>query len=151
MVLRLGELPWFVFHPIEQCGRRQMVTVLSIPCSPSYSGAFIAVVAGCRWTPFSTFSEVLPLPAAEADQVSELQVIYVMSWLTEVRPSTLLPPLPWWVRLNSSRSGCTYRSLDSISQVNSLVKATSISVRLRISSYKLRSANKLSGTVAGEW
>ena len=28
------------------------------------------MVAGCRWTPLSPLSEVLPLPAAEADQDS---------------------------------------------------------------------------------
>ena len=39
-------------------------------CSSLCSGVFVAVVAGCRWTPLSPFSEVLPLPAAEADQDS---------------------------------------------------------------------------------
>ena len=34
-----------------------------------------------------------------------------------------------------------YRSLDSISRVYSLVKATSVSVRLRINSFRLKSAN----------
>jgi hypothetical protein len=29
------------------------VTALSVPCSPPCSGAFIAVVAGCCWTPLS--------------------------------------------------------------------------------------------------
>ena len=43
---------------------------LSVLCSPPCSGVFIAVVAGCRWTPFSPLSEVLPLPAAEAYQDS---------------------------------------------------------------------------------
>ena len=46
------------------------MTTLSVPRSPPRSGVFIAVVAGCRWTPFSPLSEVLPLPAAEADQDS---------------------------------------------------------------------------------
>ena len=46
------------------------MTALSISRSPSRSGAFIAIVAGCRWTPLSPLSEVLPLPAAEADQDS---------------------------------------------------------------------------------
>ena len=43
---------------------------LSAPRSPPRLGVFIAVVAGCRWTPFSPLSEVLNLPAAEADQDS---------------------------------------------------------------------------------
>ena len=43
-----------------------------------------------------------------------------------------------------------YRSLDSISQVYSLVKATSVSVRLWSNSYRLRSANKLSGAITGK-
>ena len=34
--------------------------------------------------------------------------------------------------------------------IYTLVKATSVSVRLRSNSYRLRSANKLSGAVAGE-
>ena len=46
------------------------MTALSVLCSPPRSGVFIAVVAGCRWTPLSPLSEVLPLPAAEADQDS---------------------------------------------------------------------------------
>ena len=46
------------------------MTALSVLCSPPHSGVFIAVVAGCRWTPLSPLSEVLPLPAAEADQDS---------------------------------------------------------------------------------
>jgi hypothetical protein len=41
------------------------VTVLSIPHSPPRSGAFIAVVAGCNWTPLSPLSEVLSLPATK--------------------------------------------------------------------------------------
>ena len=45
-----------------------MVTALSVPRSPPRSGVFIAVVAGCHWTPLSPLSEVLPLLAAEADQ-----------------------------------------------------------------------------------
>ena len=47
-----------------------MVTALSVPRSPPCSGVFIAVVAGCRRTPLSPLSEVLPLLAAEADQDS---------------------------------------------------------------------------------
>ena len=43
---------------------------LSVPRSPPCSGVFIAVVVGCRWPPLSSLSEVLPLPAAEADQDS---------------------------------------------------------------------------------
>ena len=46
------------------------MTALSIPRSQPRSGVFIAVIAGCRWTPLSPLSEVLPLPAAEADQDS---------------------------------------------------------------------------------
>jgi hypothetical protein len=46
------------------------VTALSVPYSPPCSGVFIAVVAGCHWTPLSPLSEVLPLSAAEADQDS---------------------------------------------------------------------------------
>ena len=46
------------------------MTALSVPRSPPRSGVFIAVVAGCRWTPLSPLSKVLPLPAAEADQDS---------------------------------------------------------------------------------
>ena len=46
------------------------MTALSVPCRPPHLGIFIAVVAGCRWTPLSPLSEVLPLPAAEADQDS---------------------------------------------------------------------------------
>ena len=46
------------------------MTTLSVLCSPPRSGVFIAVVAGCHWTPLSTLSEVLPLLAAEADQDS---------------------------------------------------------------------------------
>ena len=46
------------------------MTALSVPCSPPHSGVFIAVVAGCHWTPLSPLSEVLPLLAAEADQDS---------------------------------------------------------------------------------
>ena len=59
-----------MFHPTEQCGRRQVVTFLFVPCSPPCSGAFIAAVADYRWTPLSPLSEVLPLLAAEADQDS---------------------------------------------------------------------------------
>ena len=33
--------------------------------SPPRSGVFIAVVAGCRWTPLSSLSDVIPLLAAE--------------------------------------------------------------------------------------
>jgi hypothetical protein len=47
-----------------------VVTALSVPRSPPRSGVFVAVVAGCRWTPLSPLSEVLPLPAAEEDQDS---------------------------------------------------------------------------------
>ena len=47
-----------------------MVTALSVPRCPSHLGAFIAVVAGCRWTPLSPLSEVLPLLAAEVDEDS---------------------------------------------------------------------------------
>ena len=43
---------------------------MSVPRSSLCSGAFIAVVVGCRWTPLSPLSEVLPLSAAEADQDS---------------------------------------------------------------------------------
>jgi len=46
------------------------VTALSVLCSPPHSNALIAVVADYRWTPFSPLSEVLNLPAAEADQDS---------------------------------------------------------------------------------
>ena len=46
------------------------MTALSVPRNPPRSGVFITVVAGCRWTPLSPLSEVLPLPAAEADQDS---------------------------------------------------------------------------------
>ena len=46
------------------------MAALSVPCSPPRLGVFIVVVAGCRWTPLSPLSEVLPLPAAEADQDS---------------------------------------------------------------------------------
>ena len=46
------------------------MTALSVLCSPPRSGVFIAVVAGCCWTPLSPLSEVLPLPAAEADKDS---------------------------------------------------------------------------------
>ena len=46
------------------------MTALSVPRNPPSSGVFIAVVAGCHQTPFSPLSEVLPLPAAEADQDS---------------------------------------------------------------------------------
>ena len=46
------------------------MTTLSVLCNPPRSGVFIAVVAGCCWTPFSPLSKVLPLPAAEADQDS---------------------------------------------------------------------------------
>jgi len=41
-----------------------VVTALSVPFSPPYSGVFIAVVVG-RWTPLSSLSEVLSLSAAE--------------------------------------------------------------------------------------
>jgi hypothetical protein len=47
-----------------------VVKALSVPLSPPCSGVFIVVVAGCRWTPLSPLFEVLPLPVAEADQVS---------------------------------------------------------------------------------
>ena len=47
-----------------------MVTALPILRSPPRLGVFIAVVVGCRWTPLSPLSEVLPLPATEADQDS---------------------------------------------------------------------------------
>ena len=43
------------------------MTALSVLRSPPRSGVLIAVVAGCRWTPLSPLSDVLPLPAAEAD------------------------------------------------------------------------------------
>ena len=46
------------------------MTALSIPCSPPRSEVFIAIVAGCHWTPLSPLSEVLPFPAVEADQDS---------------------------------------------------------------------------------
>ena len=46
------------------------MTALSVPRSPPRLGVFIAVVAGFRWTPLSSLSEVLPLPTAEADQDS---------------------------------------------------------------------------------
>ena len=46
------------------------MTALSVPRSPPHSGVFIAVVAGCHWTPLSYLSEVLPLPAAEVDHDS---------------------------------------------------------------------------------
>ena len=47
-----------------------MVKALSVLRSPPRSGVFIAIVAGCHWTPHSSLSEVLPLLAAEADQDS---------------------------------------------------------------------------------
>ena len=54
------------------CGRRQVVTALSILCSPPRSGAFIAVVADCCWTPFSSLSESFP----EAAEATREQVKY---------------------------------------------------------------------------
>ena len=44
--------------------------VLSVLRSPPHLGVFIVLVTGCRWTSLSSLSEVLPLPAAEADQDS---------------------------------------------------------------------------------
>jgi hypothetical protein len=70
------------------------VIALSVLRSPPRSVVFIAVIVGYHWTPISPLSEVLPPPAIEADQASRLQVIEVTSWLTEVKPSTLLPLLP---------------------------------------------------------
>ena len=46
------------------------MTALSVPRSRPRSGVFIAVVAGCHWTPLSPLSEVLSFPAVEADQDS---------------------------------------------------------------------------------
>ena len=46
------------------------MTALSVLCSPPRSDVFMAVVADYRWTPLSPLSEVLPLPATEADQDS---------------------------------------------------------------------------------
>ena len=46
------------------------MTALSALCIPPHSGAFVVAVVGCRWTPLSPLSKVLPLPAAEADQDS---------------------------------------------------------------------------------
>jgi hypothetical protein len=46
-----------------------VVTALSALRSPPCSGAFIAVVADCCWTPFSPLSESFS-EAAKADQVS---------------------------------------------------------------------------------
>jgi hypothetical protein len=53
---------------------------LSIPRSPPNLGAFIVVVASCRWTPLSPLPEVLPLPAAEADQVSLIASLLGNEW-----------------------------------------------------------------------
>jgi hypothetical protein len=80
VVLRLGYLPQVMFHPTEQCGRQEVVTTLSIPRSPPRSGALIAVVAGCHWTSLSPLSEVLPLPATEADQVSLVASLLGNEW-----------------------------------------------------------------------
>ena len=41
------------------------MTALFVLRSPPRSGVFIAVDVGCCWTPLSSLSEVLPLPAAE--------------------------------------------------------------------------------------
>ena len=71
------------------------MTTLSVLCSPPRSGVFIAVVAGCRRTPLSSLSEVLPLPAAKADQVSSCQLVRVVGYLE-------LGPLP----ISSSRWLC---------------------------------------------
>ena len=95
------------------------MTALSVLCNPPCSGVFITVVAGCRWTPLSPFPELLPLPAAKADQDSLVQVFWVMSWLTDVRPFTHLPlslvgPVELVLDLVEA-----YHSLDSISQVYS--------------------------------
>ena len=51
--------------PRYRRGSRKVVTALSVLCSPPRRGVFIAVVAGCRWTPLSSLSEVLSLPVAE--------------------------------------------------------------------------------------
>ena len=43
--------------PRHRIGRRQVVTALSVLCSPPRSGVFIAVVAEGRQTPFLSLSE----------------------------------------------------------------------------------------------
>jgi hypothetical protein len=54
---------------MEQCGRLQVMTAMSVPLSPPHSGVFIAVVASCRWTPLSPLFEVLPLLASKVAKV----------------------------------------------------------------------------------
>ena len=75
------------------------MTALSVPRSPPHSGVFIAVVAGCRWTPLSSLSEVLPLLAAEVDQVGSL---------SGVRPSSLYLLLAGCVQLKISKFGRSF-------------------------------------------
>ena len=111
MVPRLGSYLRLCSTPWNHCGRRQVVTALSILCSLPRSGVFIAVVAGCRWTPLSHLSEVLPLPSAFLFHPPKLIKSVISSStsqssrLSGVRPSSLLPFLFWCVRLSSSRFG----------------------------------------------
>ena len=48
------------------------MTALSVLCSPPYSGAFIAVVADGRWTPFSPQSESFSYAADQDSLVASL-------------------------------------------------------------------------------
>jgi hypothetical protein len=51
---------------MEQFGRWQVVTALSVPCSPPRSGVFIAVVIVCCQTPLSPLSAVLHLSGRQS-------------------------------------------------------------------------------------
>jgi hypothetical protein len=51
---------------MEQCGKRQVVTDLSVPRSPQHSGVFIAVIVVCHSTPLSSHSAVLPLSGRQS-------------------------------------------------------------------------------------
>jgi len=100
------------------------VTTLSAPHSPPRSGVLIAIVVDCHWTPFS------PQSGSFSETPKQIKLVVwqdslVLGNLSRVKPCTLVPLPPWRVRLNRSRPLVeTYRSLDSISQVYSLVKAT---------------------------
>ena len=138
--------------PWNSCGSQQVVTALSVLCSPPHLGVFIAVVEVAIGLPSHPFLKSFLFQSPKQIKIVQLQVFQVMSWLTDVRPSAHLPLFPWWVRLNQFQVWSKlYRSLDSISQVYSLVKATSVSVRLRSNSYRLRSANNLPHTCSCTW
>ena len=63
------------------------MTALSVLRSPRHSGVFIAVVAGCRWTPLSSLSEVLPLPLKQIKLVVSSSLGRIVGYLD-------LGPLP---------------------------------------------------------